>query len=93
MAENRVAACAITPQRNFAKPLSHIHDGAFGTLSQVIAFCDQGGAGLAGQDPRNRALDLNPQEREDLEAFLRSLTSPDLDCLTAQARIMQPDNN
>lgn len=80
------------PLRNLTLTPPYMHDGYFGTLSEVIAFYDRGGPGLPGQDPRIRPLGLTEQERNDLEAFLRSLTSPDLACLTGEARIFPPDN-
>ncbi|SFT39445.1 cytochrome c peroxidase [Pseudovibrio denitrificans] len=78
--------------RNLTVTPPYMHDGHFSTLTEVIRFYDQGGSGLPGQDPRIHPLKLTGTERTDLETFLRSLTSPDLDCLTAEARVEQPDN-
>ncbi|QUS57709.1 cytochrome-c peroxidase [Pseudovibrio brasiliensis] len=78
--------------RNLTITPPYMHDGHFSTLTDVVRFYDQGGSGLPGQDPRIHPLKLTGTERMDLEAFLRSLTSPDLDCLTTEARVEQPDN-
>ena len=79
--------------RNVAKTQPYMHDGALTTLGDVIAFYDRGGPGYPGQDPRIRPLGLSQAERDDLEAFLESLTSPDLACLAAEGRSLPPDNH
>lgn len=82
-----------TPLRNVAMTPPYMHDGSLHTLRDVIAFYNSGGPGHAGQDPRIRPLNLTDNEMADLEAFLASLTSPDLTCLAAEARINRPDNH
>ena len=81
------------PLRNVALTAPYMHDGHLATLHDVIAFYDRGGPGHALQDARVRPLGLSTQEKADLEAFLRSLTSPDLACLVREARIAPPDNS
>ncbi len=62
----------------------YMHDGAFGSLSQVIDHYNKGGdPANKSQDPLIRPLNLTDREKSDLEAFLKSLTDPSLDRLTA----------
>ncbi len=79
--------------RNVALTPPYMHDGHFSTLAEVIGFYNQGGAMVAGQDPRIRPLGLTAQDLKDIEAFLQSLTSPDIACLVSEARISPPDNH
>ncbi|MCC0028781.1 MAG: methylamine utilization protein MauG [Brucellaceae bacterium] len=81
------------PLRNVAMTPPYMHDGALHSLRAVIEFYNSGGPGHAGQDPRIRPLGLSEGELDDLEAFLDSLTSPDLACLAAEARVNRPDNH
>ncbi len=78
--------------RNVAFTPPYMHDGYFSSLHDVVAFYNQGGAGVPGQDPRVRPLDLNDQEMDQIVAFLNSLTTPNLACLAAEARVQAPDN-
>ena len=71
----------------------YMHDGALASLEEVVAFYNQGGAGHPEQDPRIRPLGLDAGETADLVAFLEALTSPDLACLAAGARVNPPDNH
>lgn len=79
--------------RNVAATRPYMHDGALSSLEDVVAFYNQGGAGHPEQDPRVRPLGLDAGEEADLVAFLKALTSPDLACLAAGARINPPDNH
>ncbi len=57
-----------------------MHDGAFATLEEVIEHYDRGGNPKdPKQDPLIQPLRLSKQEKEDLLAFLKSLTDPRLD--------------
>ena len=58
----------------------------------ITQFYNEGGRPHEGQDPRIRPLELTPQELGDLEAFLRSLTSPHVPVLIREARSSPPDN-
>ncbi|MBV7393216.1 cytochrome-c peroxidase [Mameliella sediminis] len=78
--------------RNVAMTPPYMHDGYFGTLREVLTFYNQGGVRHPEQDPRIRPLGLTETEIDDIEAFLGSLTSPDLPCLAAEARVAPPDN-
>ncbi len=60
--------------RNVASRTPYMHNGAFDTLPEVIAFYNKGG----GQDPRKdslvQPLNLTEVDIADLSAFLESLT-------------------
>jgi cytochrome c peroxidase len=65
--------------RNAAVTAPYMHNGVFTTLTEVIEFYDRGGgAGLGLTVPHqtlpNSRLDLTDPEKEDLIAFLQSLT-------------------
>jgi cytochrome c peroxidase len=61
-----------------------MHDGAFSSLSAVIDNYNKGGdPNNKNQDPLIRPLKLTAREKADLEAFLKSLTDPSLNRLTA----------
>ena len=57
--------------RNVALTAPYMHDGSFATLAAVIEFYDRG-----GRQRRLKPLGLTARERQDLEAFLASLTDP-----------------
>jgi cytochrome c peroxidase len=78
--------------RNIAITPPYMHDGGFSTLDEVIDFYNQGGSGHSLQDRRIRPLNLLEQEKIDLKNFLKSLTSSGLNCLIAEARSADPDN-
>lgn len=60
--------------RNVAQTAPYMHDGRLPTLSSVIDHYDQGGNAVFGKSQLIRPLNLNHVERNDLEAFLHSLT-------------------
>jgi cytochrome c peroxidase len=60
--------------RNVAKTGPYMHDGSLKTLKDVVDFYDGGGSSNAHLDPEIRELKLSAREREDLVAFLESLT-------------------
>lgn len=60
--------------RNVALTWPYFHDGSAKALDDVIAFYDKGGEPNANLDPRVRPLGLTSAERNDLRAFLESLT-------------------
>ena len=51
-----------------------MHDGSLNSLNDVIDHYVQGGQGHNAQDELISGFQLSEQEREDLVAFLRSLT-------------------
>lgn len=54
----------------------YMHNGSMATLEEVVDFYDRGGdeSPYDNKDPRLVPLNLSTQEREDLVAFLESLT-------------------
>jgi cytochrome c peroxidase len=53
----------------------YMHNGLFLTLGEVIDFYDAGGGPAPGKSPLVKPLGLTRQEKDDLRAFLESLSS------------------
>lgn len=62
------------PLRNITETAPYMHDGSLATLEEVIAYYDRGGEPNAWLDEKMKPLELGDQERQDLQAFLESLT-------------------
>jgi cytochrome c peroxidase len=69
--------------RNVAVRPPYMHDGRFATLREVVEFYDSGIEANPDLDPRLRAsdgsprrLNLEPEQRDALVAFLNTLTDP-----------------
>jgi cytochrome c peroxidase len=60
--------------RNVALTWPYLHDGSAKTLEDVIEFYDQGGLDNPQLDPWMRRLKLSDRDKQDLVAFLTSLT-------------------
>jgi cytochrome c peroxidase len=60
--------------RNIAATAPYMHDGSLATLNDVIDFYQRGGEPHPGKSPFMRGFILTSEEREDLLAFLASLT-------------------
>jgi len=73
--------------RNVEVTAPYMHDGSLSTLAEVIDFYDAGGTPNEGLDPLIRPLRLNPAQKRDLVAFLKSLTGSNVDALAADARL------
>ena len=71
--------------RNVALTAPYMHDGSLPTLRAVVDFFDRGGD-HPGADPRIRPLGLEESQKEDLIAFLHSLTGSNAEQLAADAR-------
>ncbi len=71
--------------RNVALTAPYMHNGSLGTLREVVDFYDAGGVANELLDPLIRPLQLSEQERQDLVAFLESLTGSNVDTLVADA--------
>jgi cytochrome c peroxidase len=52
----------------------YMHDGSLATLEAVVDFYNRGGHPNPSLDSRIRPLDLSPQNKADLVAFLQALT-------------------
>ncbi len=72
--------------RNVALTGPYMHDGSLPTLERVLAFYADGGGGDPMQDSRIRNMRLSQREQSALLAFLRTLTSDDVDTLVSDAR-------
>lgn len=59
--------------RDVSRRPPYMHDGSVGSLEDVIEFYDRGGLPNPRLDPAVRPLNLTPQEKADLLAFLKSL--------------------
>jgi cytochrome c peroxidase len=86
------------PLRNVSETGPYMHAGQLASLHDVIAYYRQGGvvAGFSGiKDARIQPLEIDDDEASDLEAFLRSLTSPplalNLTCNPKQSDPKAPD--
>jgi cytochrome c peroxidase len=62
--------------RNVAATAPYFHDGSAATLADVIDHYDRGGNPGRPREAEMRPIRLTKEEKADLEAFLRSLTSP-----------------
>jgi cytochrome c peroxidase len=78
--------------RNVALTRPYMHNGSLSTLEDVVAFYDGGGVSHDLLDPLVKPLGLTAQERADLVAFLRSLTSPAVTALVERARQIEIGN-
>jgi len=73
--------------RNIALTAPYMHDGSLKTLEDVVDFYANGGREKES-DPRSdflsggiRVLDFGDEEKSDLVAFLKSLTSPEFEAV------------
>jgi cytochrome c peroxidase len=66
--------------RNIALTAPYMHDGSITTLEAVLDHYAAGGRAHdnPNRDPRLRKIDLTPQNRADLLAFLRALTDEEV---------------
>jgi cytochrome c peroxidase len=65
----------LTPSlRDVGRTAPYMHDGSFRTLEEVVEYLNRGGNPSPHHDPAIKALHLSQQEKQDLVAFLRSLT-------------------
>jgi cytochrome c peroxidase len=60
--------------RNVALTAPYMHDGSVATLEDVVEFYDRGGDGAPNQSKLIFKLNLTAQEKQDLVAFLKTLT-------------------
>lgn len=60
--------------RNIALTAPYMHDGSMATLEEVIDHFDAGGLPDPNKDPLMIPLQLTPEQKHELAAFLRSLT-------------------
>jgi cytochrome c peroxidase len=72
--------------RNVALTFPYMHDGSLATLREVVDFYDSGNGDDPQRDTRLRRLNLTEDEKNQLVAFLESLTSANAEALAVQAR-------
>ena len=60
--------------REVSRTAPYMHDGSFTALADVVDFYDRGGAPNPSLDAQLRPLKLTSAEKQDLVAFLRSLS-------------------
>jgi cytochrome c peroxidase len=70
--------------REIARRSPYMHDGSIATLEQVVDHYDAGGVDRPSRSDLMKPLGLTAQEKADLVAFLKTLTS-DLDPTTVPA--------
>jgi cytochrome c peroxidase len=73
--------------RNVALTFPYMHDGSLSTLEEVVDFYDKGGIDNPEKSPLLVRLDLTPEEKKSLVAFLKSLTGDNIAALTRDARL------
>ena len=71
--------------RNVSMTAPYMHNGRFDTLREVIDFYDRGGVPNELLSPLIRPLHLTEPEKQDLEAFLHSLTGGNVPDIVADA--------
>ena len=71
--------------RNVALTAPYMHNGAFGTLREVVEFYNQGGFINPQLDPLIRPLGLTNSEIDLIVAFLKSLTGSNVETLVLDA--------
>jgi len=64
--------------RNIALTAPYMHNGSVATLEEAIQHYASGGRANPNQDPRLKQINLTPQNRQDLLAFLHSLTDAEV---------------
>lgn len=72
--EEDIALFKVPTLRNIELTAPYMHDGSIATLEEVIDHYDSGGAHHVHKNEAIKALQLNDGEKEDLLAFLHSLT-------------------
>lgn len=71
--------------RNVALTAPYMHDGSMQTLRQVVEFYNHGGYANENLDPLIQPLNLNPQDIDDLVAFMNNLTGDNVVGLVSDA--------
>lgn len=62
--------------RDVERTAPYFHDGSAANLMEVIEHYVKGGEVLTNLSPNMKPLNLTPQEKEDLVAFMKALSSP-----------------
>ncbi len=72
--------------RNVALTAPYMHDGSLATLEDVVDWYDGGGGEDPGRDRTLKPLGLDATAKRQLVAFLRTLTSGEVERLAREAR-------
>lgn len=72
--------------RNVALTAPYMHDGSLATLEDVVAWYDGGGGEDPARDASLKPLGLDATAKRQLVAFLRTLTSGEVERLAREAR-------
>lgn len=75
--------------RNIALTAPYMHDGSLATLREVVDFYDRAGTPNPQLDPLMLPLYLSEQDKDDLVAFMRTLTGSNVEQLAREARAAQ----
>jgi cytochrome c peroxidase len=59
--------------RDISRTAPYMHDGSLKTLEEVVDYYDKGGIKNKNLDERIKPLNLTPQEKADLVAFMKAL--------------------
>jgi cytochrome c peroxidase len=73
-AEKDKAAFKTPSLRSIIETAPYMHDGALKTLEEVVDFLNAGGGANSNLSPLVKPLNLTPEEKTDLVAFLKALT-------------------
>jgi len=76
--EGDVGKFKVPTLRNVAVTAPYMHDGHLATLEQVIDHYASGGGSHLNKSPTLKGFTLTPAQRNDLIAFLNSLTDQEL---------------
>jgi cytochrome c peroxidase len=71
--------------RNISLTAPYMHNGSLATLEQVMQFYNRGGHANENLDPLIKALNLSQAEKDELIAFLQSLTGDNVEELVSDA--------
>ncbi|MGB1240968.1 MAG: cytochrome-c peroxidase [Chitinophagales bacterium] len=69
-----IAKFKVPTLRNIGLTAPYMHDGSIGTLEEVIGHYESGGKQHIHKNPMLQSFELTEEERNDLKAFLESLT-------------------
>ncbi len=71
--------------RNISLTAPYMHNGSLAQLRDVVNFYNEGGVSNENLDPLIKPLHLDPQEQDDLVAFLQTLTGSNTQALIKDA--------
>jgi cytochrome c peroxidase len=82
---NEWGAFRTPPLRNLTLTAPYMHDGSLKTLEEVVEFYDRGGNSNPNISPSIHPLYLTSEEKRLLVVFLKTLTSPEAQLISADA--------